>query len=621
MSDLGRVLERYVYVNPDGSPAFSSTRHEGSPEESKPFRQWSPCGNGGWILGRNGAPYVLYRLDRLLAPENAGKPVLVVEGEKDVHTAERLGFLATTNVGGAGKWRPEYNEALRGHDVYALGDNDDPGRSHAVDVAAGAHSVGCRTKVIHLPGLAEKGDLTDWVDAGGTREQLEAIIEATPDWSPTVVDVAEESPTKGLPELDPAALWGLPGDFVQLVEPHTEADPAALLAQFIVACGNMLGANGYVFLGGSRHFPRTNTVVVGASSKARKGTSYQPIEDVIHLALHEDESLHDRVASGLSSGEGLIWAVRDPIEKREAIREKKRVVGYQTVIDDEGVADKRKLIVEPEFASVLKIAERQGNTLSAVIRMAYDSGNLGQLVKNTAAKATGAHVSIIGHITVAELRRYLTATEMANGLANRFLWVFAARRRVLAWGGAVPEAELRDIAKRLARAVDWAHGMVERNGGEPFLIPFDAGAAAVWEAVYPDLSAGSPGLRGAVTARGEANVVRMAVTFAQLDRSPVIRAEDLRAALAVWEYTEESVCRVFGDALGDPVADRILEALRDSADGLSRTEISNLFGRHKTATEIDQALRTLLELGRIREVTLETGGRPKRVIQLLASAA
>src|SRR5262249_4622879 len=126
-------------------------------------------------------------------------------------------------------------------------------------------------------------------------------------------------------------------------------------------------------------------------------------------------------SSGLSSGEGLIWQVRDPIEKHEPIKQKGRVIDYQDVITDKGVDDKRLLIVEPEFALVLKTASCDGNTLSAIIRQAWDDGNLRSLTKSSPARATDAHISIIGHITKDELRRYLEDTETANGFANRFL--------------------------------------------------------------------------------------------------------------------------------------------------------------------------------------------------------
>ena len=107
-------------------------------------------------------------------------------------------------------------------------------------------------------------------------------------------------------------------------------------------------------------------------------------------------------------GKGLIWAVRDPIEKQKPITGKGgSVMRYQTVIDDHGINDKRLLVIQPEFASMLQVMSRSGNTLSTTLREAWESGVLQTMVKNSPAKATGAHISIVGHITVDELRTNL----------------------------------------------------------------------------------------------------------------------------------------------------------------------------------------------------------------------
>src|ERR1019366_9472857 len=163
-----------------------------------------------------------------------------------------------------------------------------------------------------------------------------------------------------------------------------------------------------------------------------KGSSLSQIK---RLFSEVDPSwLSGCIQSGLSSGEGLINAVRDPTERREPIKKNGRVTGYQTVITDHGVEDKRLLVVETEFASVLRILGREGNTLSATVRQAWDSGLLRILTKNSPAKATDAHIAIIGHITRDELRRYLDSTEVGNGFANRFLYVCVRRSKILPFG-------------------------------------------------------------------------------------------------------------------------------------------------------------------------------------------
>jgi hypothetical protein len=138
----------------------------------------------------------------------------------------------------------------------------------------------------------------------------------------------------------------------------------------------------------------------------------------------------------------------------------------------------------------------------------------------------------------------------------------------------------------------------------------DADARRLWHEVYPQLSEGRPGMLGAVTARSEAIVMRVATIYAVLDGRTFVGVEHLRAALAVWKFCEESARYVFGDAVGDPVADELLEALRSRPEGMTRTEIRDLFGRHRAGSRIDAALAILAGAGLAAMTTESTSGRP-----------
>jgi hypothetical protein len=124
------------------------------------------------------------------------------------------------------------------------------------------------------------------------------------------------------------------------------------------------------------------------------------------------------------------------------------------------------------------------------------------------------------------------------------------------------------------------------------------------------LSKGKPGLFGAATSRAEAQTVRLAALYATLDRSRMIERPHLEAALALWRYAEASALFIFGNATGDAVADRIVAALEEEPDGLTRTDLFHLFGRHRSRDRIDQALALLDDLGRVCPERVETGGRP-----------
>ena len=401
------------------------------------------------------------------------------------------------------------------------------------------------------------------------------------------------------------AFHGPAGQFVRIVEPHTEADPAALLGQFLTGAGSILGKNCYFQVERTRHYPNLFSVYVGRSSKARKGTA---LGHVRRLLEKVDTEWIDRcLKSGLSSGEGLIYAVRDDSSKLEAVRQGGQVKRYEGVTVP-GVHDKRLLVVEEEFASPLKMMSRDGNVLSPVLRNAWDSSPLNTLTKQDPLQATGAHISLIGHTTPMDLSKYLDSTEASNGYGNRHLFFCVDRARLLPLGGDLNEVDLEPIIKQLRDSAELATCAGEHGAGS---LTFDEAAREMWCDIYPELSAAKPGLLGSMTARAEAQVIRLSSIYALLDSSLDIRIEHLQAALAVWSCCEASCRYLFGGSLGDPDADQILRGLRQKPEGLTRTEISkSVFNRHRSAARIDRALLLLEKHGLARFDARPTKGRP-----------
>jgi hypothetical protein len=159
----------------------------------KKFFQRRPDGHGGWINDLKGVRRVLYRLPELLA--RATETVFVCEGEKDCDALRRAGLLATTNSGGAGKWKESYSESLRGRDIVILPDNDAPGRAHALQIAQSVHGLATSVRIVELPDLPPKGDVSDWLDSGHTAADLQDLAERTPLWE----SLSEEIPGTGRP--------------------------------------------------------------------------------------------------------------------------------------------------------------------------------------------------------------------------------------------------------------------------------------------------------------------------------------------------------------------------------------------------------------------------------------
>lgn len=406
--------------------------------------------------------------------------------------------------------------------------------------------------------------------------------------------------------LPDAAYHGIVGEVVRLLEPHTEADPAAIAVQFLAAIGNAVGRGAGVRVEADRHCPNLFVLLVGDTSKGRKGTSRRQATKAVEIT---DPEWAKRITTGLVSGEGLIHEVRDPLTvhrkaKTESERQRADDDGYVDEEVDAGVADKRALIVESEFASTLRVMARDGNTLSAIIRQAWDGGDIRTMAKNCPTTATGAHVSIIGHITSDELRRELTASDAANGFANRFLFACVKRSKLLPLGGRAHEIDWTPVIQTLQGAIRYA--------GVAGDLTFDDDATVLWEVLYEQMANGHPGLLGSVTARAEAQTLRLATIYALLDTSPTIRVEHLRAAAAIWNYCESSAAHIFGDRLGDKTADRLLSELRDRPQGMTRSEMREMLGGRVPAERIDLALELLADAKLAYQTRQATGGRPSQ---------
>ncbi|HYB31041.1 MAG TPA: hypothetical protein VEF89_30900 [Solirubrobacteraceae bacterium] len=380
---------------------------------------------------------------------------------------------------------------------------------------------------------------------------------------------------------NPAVYHGLPGAIVAQIAPHTEADPVAILTQLLVACGALIGRGAHFRVEATLHHPNEFLLLIGDSARARKGGSY---DHVTRLLAEADPALPSRLRTGLASGEGLVWAVRDPDGQ------------------DPGVSDKRLLIAEPEFASVLKQTQRDINTLSPVLRSAWDGRPLALLTRTAPARATSAHISIIGHITQTELHRHATTVELANGFLNRFVLAMVRRVRLLPEGGDPEPLKDTGLVRYLASVLKHAH-----TAGR---VKLDDAARELWWQTYPQLTHPGDGLTGHLTARAEAHTIRLALLYALLDGERRIQPEHLQAALALWDFAARSATWAFGQATGDPLAEQIHAALVRSPNGLTRTQISHLLHRNLPAHQLTRALHVLAATGRAQQQKILTAGRP-----------
>ncbi len=409
-------------------------------------------------------------------------------------------------------------------------------------------------------------------------------------------DDVDDITIKEWPVLDDKAFHGFAGRFVRFATENSEADPAAVLVTLLVRLGVEI-PHVSLWVGDAKHRPNICSVIVGSSSKSRKGTSGKPISRLFEpLVLNGEYLFADRARTSpgpFSSGEGIIYAVRDAvmgIDKKTG----------EPIQVDPGVDDKRLFILDEEFGGVLSNTKREGNTLSANVRMIWDSGNLDPLTKTTKIKATGAHIGWVSHITLFELISRLSETESLNGFGNRILWVCARRSKLVAWPEPMDAERLQQFQYELSE-------IIASHKDADNIIP-DGEVRRAWQdCYYEQLTQERPGQAGCLVNRAEAQVMRLALIYALLDKSQTIRIEHLEAAHVLWQYCEDSAMYIFDGRQTDSVGQKIVDALQDGP--LTGTDLFKLFSNNISRDRLKMALTELEAAGKIGVEQEQTGGR------------
>ena len=556
----------------------------------------------------NTVQWPLYRLEDLESM-TPGSPVLLL-GNEAAAKAARDYFPEHVCMAWSGG--PEYvAEAdfapLRGRNVFIWPDNHGPGRMAARKAMDMLRQEGANPILLPLPEtLPEDWSLADPPPKGF--DQCAFLGRAgLPAIRPLVT--SGDDAVHAWPILPHSALPGLAGEFVDLATRNSEADPAAVLGTFLArfgveAYGFEPGKGPYVPVGETRHPPRLYAVIVGASSRARKGTSAKPVTRAF-------ETIPDKWTSGppvaphtggpLSSGEGLAFRLRERNDDPDSELPSEKAKGQ---------ADKRLFVLDEELAAATATMKREGNTLSMALRSFWDSGDYEPLTKIAPVVVRGAHVGIVTHITIRELRRNLDATQIANGFANRFLWICARRTRLVACPSAVPEDEFEAFRETL-----WERIRLAQSRGEVQLTPE---ARALWESIYPEVSKDLPGAGGDITARGEAHCIRLALLYALLDGAKCIGPGHLRSALAFWQYARDSALYIFGYGEEEGLMRKVLDLLRSGPK--STTDLNGLFGGRVSSHKMLACLQELVGCGLIEKREIKTGGRPKVLYRLAEKA-
>jgi hypothetical protein len=597
---------RYYYTDPFRTARFDEVG--GSRKEYRPFRR-DP---DGWRPLDPPAPLPLYlgggERAQAEAELDLADVVFVVEGEKCADLLRKLGFVVVTSSHGSGSaaktdWGP-----LAGKEVFLVPDKNSAGERYIDDVGKLLAELepAPTVRVIRLD-VQDDEDVEQWLerlpdmwDDDRRREALKELAAAAPIWEPatSIESVADEDDEEfsgdpvGL--VDDVAFHGVMGRLVSETQEQTEANKLFVLVHLMAMFGAAVGRSPY--------FPRGNGLrmnpqiaVVAPTGIGRKGTSAALARAI--MAAADRLFADNNIVNGLSSGRGLLDHLRDRSVKRG--KDGKEVL-------DEGVSDKRRVCIEEEFGSVLMHGHRESEDLFCFIRQIADGQSRIHRLTKDSVTVTGAHVSIVGHSTFADVSSLLTATDKANGTANRFLWLWGVRSKQLWKGGDVQDALdnfLKPDLRELKAAIDWA-SKIERMRFAPTV-------EERWKQVYKELEDVPAGSIASLYARAPSIVLRHAGLFALADQTHDVGHPHLDASLAIWEHSKRTLKYVFASDINIE-AEKLKAALKNAPGGLTKSQIINeVFKKNSAVASLDPLLTHLQADHTIVQKKVHSGrGRP-----------
>lgn len=427
------------------------------------------------------------------------------------------------------------------------------------------------------------GDATDYNDLASVAG-LDAVRQQIDQAAPVIAprrpsnDGREANPFTP-PQMRPEGFVPLLREICDVACENSEAHPVAVALNVLAFFSAMVGRAPFQRIGDAVIHCRPFGIIAGKSGKARKGTSETLVRLLFSVA---DKKLAERLktdarlrihAGGLSTGEGLAFAIRDAREPDDKGKG-----------GDEGVSDKRMLVIESEFANMLSHARREGNTLSPTIRNLWDGRDLEPLTKTATTRASRPHVVLLAHITGQELREKATEGDAANGLLNRFMVVFVYRPQLVPLPMPTRAASIEWLAQRIVGAVAAAtRGNLQGNCSHEVRMGDEA--AELWCASYPRLTKDREGKLGSLMARTEVYARMLAMIFALLDCRDEIEPCDLLAAFAWVDYWTESTAYVYRTGDGDDeqlseFESEVFELIRANP-GIKLAEVQEHWHRNK----------------------------------------
>jgi 5S rRNA maturation endonuclease (ribonuclease M5) len=382
-SEAKKIIATYDYHDESGNLLYQEVRFE-----PKDFRLRRPDGNGGYIWNLQGVETVLYNLPAVIPADD----VLTVEGCKDVKTAKEMGFTATTNPFGAGKWKNEYSETLKDKNVVVISDNDEPGIKHAETVAQSLWGKAKSIKLIRFTDMPKGADLTDFAnqyqDKTEAAERLSVLIDRAPEWEPPKVKIEVSANVHDLSF--PEITGGVAKEFADAYGEITEAPWHFYLMAYLVCLGSALAGiiNLKTLL---KVQSRLYVIFLGVSGRGRKSTPISIATEFFKSILPEFGLMHHA-----NSGEGLgVFMEKSP----------------------------STLLVYDELMGFVSKANQKGNTLLGTVTSLFEKNEYQTATKDKQLLIENAYLSMLAACTTDTWERCWNPDFTAIGLVNRLFLV------------------------------------------------------------------------------------------------------------------------------------------------------------------------------------------------------
>ncbi|MCF7889733.1 DUF3987 domain-containing protein [Candidatus Bipolaricaulota bacterium] len=542
------IVETYDYKNENGERLFQVCR-----KSNKDFRlrrkvgrdwKWSLKNDNGYAVQP-----VLYYLPEVLEARDNGDRIYVVEGEKDADNLREHNFVATCNPMGADSWKDLHTAQLEGAKVIIIPDADKEGLEHAIEVANELSSVAASLKLIKPEKLGftvkeDHGkDISDWLEAGHTAQELNDIVDETDTWSrhdgdrliaemkdrggrkAELIELVEDvkmDDLEGVPTFPiEAADLGVIGEYVNWLKENSEEPPSFSFAAFRNLLGLAVGRELTVEYGGTNHSPIFFDVLIGKSSLSRKSNTINTAHDIIDHSLHTDQEKENfKTINGIGSAEGLLEAV----ESTE-----------QHVSGDHAKA----VLLLDEFSSITDKIQQSAtqNIQSQIIELWDLKPKIEHITRQNSISIEKPTTSVLAGTTVENIKGEVNERVKRGGFFNRFCWWCTKGAEPVPFRDPMPE-KLKNKLKRKTRAlIERARGREKQVWREVLTDE----AENLWRDYYTNFRKRvSQNHRSFAVARQPEMTVRHALLFSLFHGETIITEDDLLRAIEVAKYLKNS---------------------------------------------------------------------------------